>query len=275
MTIRTTLITSILIAAAGTFAFAHPIDVAAGPITTYTIDPDRSHVGTYVPEEWISGGMNARRGVDGDLGRPWTSGGVGGTGDPDGDLGNVSWSRGWKPANFKLSGSFSLETVLSDWVPTSSRLYFREQTIVTDAPGYAGFSLPYFFAKQNDQVSNSSDPCFDFSFNFDPSMMWSCSGWSDGRSQSDAGTLDNGVLTVDGTARIRASFLTDFIELPLGIEPDPNMPVNYDAVAGEFWYHLVAVEETAVIPEPATVSLILGGLGLIGLMARRRKATTA
>lgn len=274
MTIRTTLITSSLIVAAGTFAFAHPTEVAAGPITTYNIDPDRSYVGTYVPEEWMSGG-NARRGVDGDLGKPWTSGGAGGTGDLDGDLGNVSWSRGWKPANFKLSGSFSLETVLSDWVPTSSRLYLREQAIVTDAPGYAGFSLPYFFAKQNDQVSNSSDPCFDFSFNFDPSMMWSCSGWSDGGSQSDEGTLENGVLTVDGMASIRASFLTDFIELPLGIEPDPDTPVNYDAVAGEFWYHMVAVEEAAAVPEPTTVLLIVGGLGVMGGLARWRKATTA
>jgi hypothetical protein len=174
-----------------------------------------------------------------------------------------------------LSGSFSLETVLSDWVPTNSRLYLREQAIDTDAPDYAGFSLPYFFARQNDQVSNSSDPCFDFGFNFDPSMMWSCSGWSDGGSQSDEGTLDNGVLTVDGAARIRASFDTDFIELPLGIEPDPDTPVNYDAVAGEFWYHLVAVEEAAAVPEPTTVLLIVGGLGVMGGLARWRKATTA
>lgn len=254
LTIRTTLITFSLIAAAGTFAFAHPTEVSAGPITTYTIDQDRSHVSAYVPEEWSSGGI------------AWV--GV------DGVLGNVSWSRGWKLANFKLSGSFSLDTVLSDWVPTSSRLYLRQQAIVTDAPDYAGFSLPDFFAQQNDQVSNSSDPCFDFGFYIDPSMMWSCSGWSTGSSRSDEGTLVNGVLTVDGMASIRPGFFTDFIELPPGVEPDPDAPVDYGAVAGEFRYHLVAVEEVAAVPEPATVLLIVGGLGVISGLARRRKATT-
>lgn len=255
MTIRTKLVTSSLIAAAGVFAFAHHTGVVAGPIT-YTIDQNRSYISAYVPDEWVIEG-DSWVGLDGD----W--------------YGSVSWSRGWKLEDFKLSGSFSLETVLSEWEPTRSRLYLGEQAIVTDAPDYAGFALPYFFAKQNDGVSNSSNPCFDFGFYFDPSTtMWSCSGWSIGGSRSDEGTLKDGVLSIDGLATGNW-WITEFIQLPPGVEPDPDAPIDYGPVTGEFRYRLVAVEEAAVIPEPATVSLILGGLGLIGVMARRRKAATA
>jgi len=250
LTIRTKLITSSLIGAAGVFAFAHHTAVVAGPITTYTIDQNRSYISAYVPDEWVSEG--------------------GGWGGLDGDwYGSVSWSRGWKLEDFKLSGSFSLETVLSEWEPTRSRLYLGEQAIVADAPDYAGFALPYFFAKQNDH------PCFDFGFYFDPSMMWSCSGWSTGGSRSDEGTLKDGVLSIDGLTTGNWWWSTEFIHLPPGVEPDPDAPIDYGPVTGEFRYHLVAVDEAAVIPEPATVSLILGGLGLIGVMARRRKAATA
>lgn len=254
MTIRTTLITSSLIAA-GTFAFAHHTAVVAGPISTYTIDQDRSYISAYVPGGWV-----------GVYGGGW--GGLYGDG-----YGSVTWIRIWQLVNFTLSGSFSLETVLSEWEPTRSRLYLGEQAIVTDAPDYAGFTLPYFFAKQNDGVSNSSNPCFDFGFYFDPSTMWSCSGWSSGGSRSDEGTLKDDVLSIDGLAT-RDWWLTEFIQLPLGVAPDPNAPIDYGPVTGEFRYHLVAVNEAAVVPEPATVSLILGGLGLMGIMARRRKATT-
>jgi hypothetical protein len=255
LTIRTKLITSNLIAAAGIFAFAHHTAVFAGPITTYTIDQDRSYISAYVPDEWVNEG----------------GGWVGLDANWDG---SVSWSRGWKLMDFKLSGSFSLETVLSEWVPTRSRLYLGEQAIVTDAPDYAGFTLPYFFAKQNEEVSNLEGPCFDFGFYFDPSTMWSCSGWTTGGSRSDEGTLKDGVLSIDGMATIDWWF-TEFIQLPPGVEPDPDAPIDYGPVTGEFRYHLVAVEEAAVVPEPTIVSLILGGLGLMGVMARRRKAATA
>lgn len=255
MTIRTKPITSSLIAAAGIFAFAHHTAVLAGPITTYTIDQDRSYISAYVPDEWVNRG-DSWVGLDGD------------------GYGSVYWSRGWKLVDFKLSGSFSLETVLSEWEPTRSRLYLRAQAIVTGAPDYAGFALPYFFAKQNNEISNSSGPCFDFGFYFDPSMMWSCSGWSMGGSRSDEGTLKDGLLSIDGLATGNWWF-TEFIQLPPGVEPDPDVPIDYGPVTGEFRYRLVAVEEAAVVPEPATVSLILGGLGLLGVMARRRKATTA
>lgn len=248
MPIRTKLITSSLIAAVGIFAFAHHTVVVAGPITTYTIDQEHSYISAYVPDEWVNGGGD------------WS--------------GSVSWSRGWKLEVFNLSGSFSLETVLSEWEPTRSRLYL-EQAIVTAAPDYAGFTLPYFFAKQNDGVSNSSNPCFDFDFYFDPSTMWSCTGWTIGGSRSDEGTLMDGVLSIDGLATTGNWWFTEFIQLPSGVEPDPDAPIDYGPVTGEFRYHLVAVEEAAVVPEPATVSLILGGLGLMGVMARRRKAATA
>lgn len=255
MTIRTTLITSSLLATVGTFSLVHHITAVAGPITTYTIDQDRSYVSAYVPDEWVNGG-GGWVGLDGD----W--------------YGSVYWSRGWKRVNFKLSGSFSLETVLSEWEPTRNRLYLGEQATATDAPDYAGFTLPYFFAKQNDEVSNSSGPCFDFGFYFDPSMMWSCSGWSTGGSRSDEGTLKNGVLSIDGLATGNL-WITEFIGLPFGVEPDHDAPIDYGPVTGEFRYHLVAVDEAASVPEPATVSLILGGLGLMGFMARQRKAATA
>lgn len=101
----------------------------AGPVTTYTIDQHRSYVSAYVPEEWVSEG--------------------------DGWDGSVSWNRGWKLENFNLSGSFSLEMMLSEWEPTRSHLYLIGQAIVTNAPDYAGFALPHFFAKQNDEVSIS------------------------------------------------------------------------------------------------------------------------
>lgn len=255
MTIRTVLTASTLIAVAGTFAFAHPTQVVAGPIASYTIDQNRSYISAYVPDQWVS--------EDG-----WV--GLGGDG-----YGSVSWSRGWKLEDFKLSGSFSLETVLSEWEPTRSRLYLGEQAIVTDAPDYAGFALPHFFAKQNDEISSSSNPCFDFGFYFDPStMMWSCSGWSTGGSQADEGTLKNGVLSIDGVATGNGWF-TEFTQLPLGVEPDPDAPIDYGPVTGEFRYHLVAVEEAAAVPEPATVFLIVGGLGVMGGLVRRRKATTA
>lgn len=249
MPIRTKPITSSLIAAAGIFAFAHHTAVLAGPIATYTIDQEHSYISAYVPDEWVNGGGD------------WS--------------GSVSWSRGWKLEVFNLSGSFSLETVLSEWEPTRSRLYLGEQAIVTDAPDYAGFTLPYFFAKQNDVVINSSDPCFDFGFYFDPSTMWSCSGWTTGGSRSDEGMLEDGVLSLDGLAT-GSWWFTEFIQLPPGVEPDPGAPIDYSPVTGEFLYHLVAVvEDAAVVPEPTTVSLILGGLGLMGVMASRRKAETA
>lgn len=255
MTIRITLITSSLIAV-GTLAFAHHATVLAGPITTYTIDPHRSYVSAYVPDGWIGVDSGGWVGLDGD------------------GYGSVTWSRMWRLVDFKLSGSFSLETVLSEWEPTRSRLYLGEHAIVTDAPNYAGFNLPYFFAKQNDQVSNSSDPCFDFGFYFDPSTMWSCSGWTIGGTRSDDGTLKDNVLSIDGLAT-RGWWLTEFIQLPPGVAPAPDTPIDYGPVTGEFRYHLVAVENAAVVPEPATISLILGGLGLFGVMARRRKAATA
>jgi hypothetical protein len=250
LTIRTKLITSSLIGAAGVFAFAHHTAVVAGPITTYAIDQNRSYISAYVPDEWVEGG-------------DWD--------------GMVSWSRGWKLGDFKfkLSGSFSLETVLSEWDPTRSRLYLGGQALVTNAPDSAGFALPYFFAKQNDEVSHSSDVCFDAGFYVDPSTMWSCSGWSTGSTRSDEGTLKDGVLSIDGLTTGNWWWSTEFIHLPPGVEPDPDAPIDYGPVTGEFRYHLVAVDEAAVIPEPATVSLILGGLGLIGVMARRRKAATA
>lgn len=57
--------------------------------------------------------------------------------------------------NSALYSPFSLETMLSEWEPTRSHLYLIGQAIVTNAPDYAGFALPHFFAKQNDEVSIS------------------------------------------------------------------------------------------------------------------------
>ncbi|AAZ96850.1 hypothetical protein Tbd_0897 [Thiobacillus denitrificans ATCC 25259] len=72
----------------------------------------------------------------------------------DGD-GTAYWNRGWKLANYGVSGSFSLETVLSEWDPTRSHFYLREHAVASDAPSYAGVILPSFFAKRDDALSYS------------------------------------------------------------------------------------------------------------------------
>lgn len=249
MTARTTLIASSLIITAAMSAFAHS-EALAGPITRYTIDPNRSYVSAYVPDEWVS-----VSGVDED--------------------GTVNWNRGWKLANYGVSGSFSLETVLSEWDPTRSHLYLRDPAVASDAPSYAGFTLPSFFAKWDDALSYSNAPCFEFDFYLDPTRTSSCSGLSMGVVQSATGTLEDGVLSVDGLATGMWLWPTAFIQLPVGVEPDPDALVDYDAVAGRFGYHLVAVEEAAAVPEPSMLLLILGGLGAMTVSSRRRKASPA
>ncbi|WP_148203006.1 hypothetical protein [Thiobacillus denitrificans] len=89
---------------------------------------------------------------------------------------------------------------------------------------------------------------------------------------SASGTLKDGVPSVDGLAAGMWLWPTAFIQLPVGVEPDPDALVNYDAVAGRFGYHLVAVEEVASVQESSMVLLILGGLGAMTAGARRRKA---
>ncbi len=209
----------------------------------FVIDPSQSYVKAYVPSwEKVSAYI-------------------------DSQTESFDWELHWTLATYSLAGSFKLETVPSDWVLDQSRLFPSQAQISTDAPSYAAFGLPYFFAQLAEEVSYQSHPCFDVGFNSPPGMTWSCSGWEMGATRRDNGTLQGNVLSLHGA--VSTWFLPMWLTSPdsAGSVEPPALPTDYSGVQGLFEYNLVAV---AAVPEPETYALMLAGLGLVGFAARSR-----
>ncbi len=180
------------------------------------------------------------------------------------------WELKWTWASYSLSGSFNVETLYSDWDWERSRLMFSQVQITTDAPDYAAFELPGFFAQNGAAVSYSGNPCFDSNFADPPGWIGSCSGWVAGAMREDSGTLQGNLLDVQGSVSEfgRPWDLYTFIDTP---EP-PTGPIDYSTANGLFEYHLVAL---AAVPEPETYALMLAGLGLVGWGVSKRRGDSS
>jgi len=236
-----------LLAAIGGLAFTHPTEPLAAETTKFVIDPAHSYVSAYVFNGWIN---------DGDT---WDNSGV-------------YWRVDWTLSTFQLAGSFTVETIASGSDPEWNRLYLIQNEVTTNAPEYAAFYLPDFFAKVGGSVSYSSHPCFDTGFYAPPGQSWSCSGGERGKTRSDDGTLISGVLELEGAISDDLNFWgpsSYSIVLPYGTEPAPELVIDYSYVNDLFQYHMVAV---SAVPEPETSLLMLVGIGFIGYAIRRRKS---
>jgi hypothetical protein len=237
---------STLILAIGGLALAQPVTSAA-EITQFDIDSANSYVGAYIFNGWINHGPSEYE--NGNLWRP--------------DL---------KLMNFPLGGSFTVETVASGSTPNWVHLQIVDNEVITDAPSYSAFTLPYLFSVMGQTVSYSDGPCFDAGFYDTPGMTTYCSGFVAGDVRNDEGTLVDGVLTVGGANHYTwdAWQFDDWVVLPYDTEPDAAMYDQYnDAVNGLFQYHMTAV---AQVPEPHSAFMMLLGIGLVGYVANRRKA---
>ncbi|OYY94584.1 MAG: hypothetical protein B7Y41_07090 [Hydrogenophilales bacterium 28-61-23] len=214
---------------------------------TFVIDPSQSYVKAYVAN-WTKGsGSEPIFTVEG--------------GEPQPAAFNLELH--WTQTTFSLAGAFNMETVPSEWDWDRSRLFTSQIQIATDAPSYAAFGLPTFFAQFGQAVSYSSNPCFDHNFADPPGWSSSCSGWQRGPTREDNGTLQGNILAVHGL--VSSYFSPMVLSLPGTVEP-PALPTDFSAVQGVFEYHLVAV---AAVPEPETYALMLAGIGLVSFAARR------
>jgi hypothetical protein len=243
-----------ILLAIGMLTLATPARALATEPTTFVIDSASSYVKAYVFNGWVIDGYELTLSLN--------------DGDP---LGNVYWRADWALATFHLGGAFTVETVVSGSNPYWKHLYVVDADLITNAPAYASFSLPYFFSQFGESVSYSSHPCFDTSFAAPPGDHWSCSGMQMGATRADEGTLIGGILDVGGAIYdplLGLGLASDSLVLPYGVEPDPDQSIGYSYGSGVFEYRMVAV---AQVPEPESAVLMLAGLGLVGYVARRRK----
>lgn len=234
------------LAAISGLALSHTTQTLAASTTKFIIDPSQSYVEAYVFNGWVSDGY------------PWNSG--------------VYWSVDWALQSFELSGSFTVETTSSGSNPAWNHLTVVKNEVVTNAPVYASFSLPFFYSTYGDSVSYSSHPCFDIGFYDPPGQSSSCSGGQIGQTRSDEGTLIAGKLDITGAISDSMSLWgpkTYGISLPSGITPNPQLAVDYSYVEGLFKYHIVAV---TAVPEPEISLMMLMGLGLLSIAIRHRKS---
>lgn len=234
-----------LLTAIGGLALIHPTEPLAAETTKFLIDPARSYVKAYVFNGWVN---------DGDT---WDNSGA-------------NWRVDWTLSTFQLTGSFTSEKIPSGSNPEWNRLNLVHNEVVTDAPEYASFYLPYFFSVSGESVSYSSHPCFDTGFFAPPGEYWSCSGGQMGQTRSDEGTYINGMLELDGAVSGGWWGPNSYsIVLPYGTQPDPELAIDYSSVNDLFQYHMVAVSS---VPEPEPSLLMLVGIGLLGYVVRRRKS---
>jgi hypothetical protein len=242
-------------------ALAIPLQAPAAETTTFRIDSASSYVKAYVFNGWVIDGYV----FDGSFYDEWVDNGDGQ------NYTGAYWRADWTLATFQLGGVFTVETVVSGSNPDWKHLDVVDADLITDAPAYASFSLPYFFSQSGQSVSYSSHPCFDTGFYAPPGQHWSCSGMQMGATRSDEGTLIQGVLDVGGAIYdplLGLGLASDSLVLPYGAEPDPDQSIGYSYGSGVFEYRMVAV---AQVPEPESAVLMLAGLGLVGYVARRRQ----
>lgn len=236
----------ILLAVIGglTFTFTYPIQSATAAPIKFVIDPAQSYVEAYVFNGWESHNNY-----------PWET--------------SVYWTADWTLSPFQLAGSFTVQTIPSGANPIWNHLSVVQNDVVTNAPQYAAFSLPFFYSIYGQSVNYSSHPCFDAGFYDPPGQYTYCSGMEFGLTRYDEGTLISEVLDVMGSITDPWGPFHYSIALPFGTAPDPQLEIDYSYIDGLYQYRLVAVAVTAV-PEPETSWLMVMGLGLISLIFRPR-----
>lgn len=180
--------------------------------------------------------------------------------------GMVEWRPERVEERFMLSGTLDVTRTPAIYLDNAARISIDQNNLVSDVPASVGFSLSSMLLQFGSTVEFQSDPCFGNGFDLPPNMTSWCSGWTvAGYGSASEGSLEDGVLTLTGYRQNGFVILPDRLVMPDGSLP-PTIGGDFD---GAYTFELRAV---ALVPEPASMAMMLMGVGVIGAVVRRNRS---